>query len=182
MAANIERPDAIRRVYEVKGRKFSEALQIAMPPAVAAQYTEIDVWQEEVLKKLLPAPISFIVPNRAIPDYVNSGMKTACLGWQNEGVMRQLYEQSGAPFIGTSANPHGQPSATRVEQVVEYFGDKVAMYLDDGPTRYGVPNTIIDLTNDPITMLRKGPYDLHEIQELIAQRVTVPRPRAAHQR
>jgi L-threonylcarbamoyladenylate synthase len=175
IAAGIRFPEAIRRVYEVKGRSFSEALQVAMPPADVPKHAAVDPWQHEVMSRLLPAPISFIVPNKAVPTYVNSGLSTVCIGWQNEGIMRQLYDESGGPYIGTSANPHGSPSAVRVEQVAEYFGDRIPLYLDGGTTKFGVPNTIIDLTSKPISMLRKGPLDISEIERMIAERVKVPR-------
>jgi tRNA A37 threonylcarbamoyladenosine synthetase subunit TsaC/SUA5/YrdC len=89
--------------------------------------------------------------------------------------MQQLYHAFGV-HAGTSANLHGQPPPIRVEEAVACFGEAISLYLDSGPTRYGIPNTIIDLTQTPMALLREGPVSLQEVTQLIAQRVKLPGP------
>jgi tRNA A37 threonylcarbamoyladenosine synthetase subunit TsaC/SUA5/YrdC len=89
--------------------------------------------------------------------------------------MQQLYHAFGV-HAGTSANLHGQPPPRQVEEAVAYFGESISLYLDSGPTQYGIPNTIIDLTQTPIALLREGPISLQEVNRLIAQRVKLPGP------
>lgn len=172
--ASIYHESAIKRIFELKQRSHNQALQVIIKPEDAAQFTQLDVWQHEVIKQLLPAPISFIVPNRTIPFYVNGGLDTISLVWQNNWVMQQLYELSG-PYVGTSANLHGQPSPLTVEEAVAYFRDQVPLYLDTGPAKFGIPNTIIDLTKTPIELIREGYYNLADVNRLIGERVSQKR-------
>lgn len=175
MSASIYHESAIKRIYELKTRDYTEALQVVIDPKDASRYATLTSWQQEVLTQLMPGPISFIVPADKIPGYVNAGLDSVCIGWQDNWILRQLYEESGAPYVGTSANPHGQPPPVRVEEAVAYFGNQISLYLDDGRTKYGVPNAIINLIKTPIEALREGYYKLADVNEMIANRVKIPR-------
>jgi tRNA A37 threonylcarbamoyladenosine synthetase subunit TsaC/SUA5/YrdC/protein-tyrosine-phosphatase len=50
----------------------------------------------------------------------------------------------------------GQPDAVTAEQVIEYLGDTVALVLDDGPSRYGRPSTVVRVTEGQLEVLREG--------------------------
>jgi tRNA A37 threonylcarbamoyladenosine synthetase subunit TsaC/SUA5/YrdC len=82
--------------------------------------------------------------------------------------MQQLYHAFGV-HAGTSANLHGQPPPSRVEEAVAYFGEAIPLYLESGPTRYGIPNTIIDLTQTPLALLREGAVSLEYVKQLIKE-------------
>ena len=173
MCTNMQAESSVKRMFELKGRDYRQPLPIILDPGDAHCYASMTAWQQEVITQLMPGPISFIVPARNIPPYVNGGLATVSLVWQENWMMRRLYELFGI-HTGTSANLHGQPPPTRVEEAVAYFGDAISMYLDSGPTRYGIPNTVIDLTKTPIVMLREGPVSLSQVLKLIAERVKLP--------
>ena len=67
-------------------------------------------------------------------------------------VMRML----AGPIALTSANRSGDPPATTAAAVVESVGDDVALVLDDGPTRYGQPSSVVRVQDDRYEMLREG--------------------------
>jgi L-threonylcarbamoyladenylate synthase len=171
LCASVESPAAVDRVFELKERERTQALQVIFDPAHVDRYATVTPWQRRVLERLLPGPMSFIVKNRSIKSYVNGGLDTISLVWQDNRVVQQLYRDADAPYIGTSANPHGKPAPLNIDEAVAYFGDRVPMYLDSGPTKYAVANTIIDLTNRPIEAVRQGPITLAEVLAMIAERV-----------
>jgi L-threonylcarbamoyladenylate synthase len=67
------------------------------------------------------------------------------------------------PLAVTSANLSGQPPATTAAQAYEQLGDKVPIYLDDGPRGSIAPSTIVDLTRAVPEVLRAGDLDEEEI-------------------
>ena len=174
LCTNMSSASAVKRIFDLKGRAYQQALPIIIDPRDADPYTCMTRWQREVVCQLLPGPISFIVPARQIPPYINGGGETVSLVWHESQAMQQLYHAFGV-HAGTSANLHGQPPPIRVEEAVAYFGEAISLYLDSGPTRYGIPNTIIDLTQTPIALLREGPVSLQEVKRLIAERVKLAR-------
>ena len=56
----------------------------------------------------------------------------------------------------TSANISGQPSPTTAEQVFAQLNGRIAMILDGGPTRGGIPSTLVDCTKEEIEVLRRS--------------------------
>ncbi|MDO8413514.1 MAG: Sua5/YciO/YrdC/YwlC family protein, partial [Gallionellaceae bacterium] len=147
-------------------------------PKDVAKYGKITTWHQEVLNKLMPGPVSFIVPNRKIPAYVNANMDSVSIGWQANWILMQLYRESGAPYVATSANPHGFPAPIVVEDAAAYFGDQIPIYIDNGRTKYGIPNAIVDLSKDPIQIVREGFNTFKDIEEMIAARVKIDRASA----
>ncbi|MFP5376975.1 MAG: L-threonylcarbamoyladenylate synthase [Acidimicrobiia bacterium] len=64
------------------------------------------------------------------------------------------------PIATTSANRHGEPTATTAAEVAAVFGDAVAVVLDGGPCT-GAPSTVVDCTGAQPKLLRDGriPWD-----------------------
>ena len=59
------------------------------------------------------------------------------------------------PIATTSANHHGDPTATTADEVAGLFGDAVAVVLDGGPCT-GSPSTVVDCTGVDPKLLREG--------------------------
>ncbi|NCX64486.1 MAG: Sua5/YciO/YrdC/YwlC family protein, partial [Actinobacteria bacterium] len=84
---------------------------------------------------------------------------TVALRVPDHKITLALLEDVG-PLAVSSANLTGKDAAVNVQQAVEHFGDKVAVYLDGGASPKGEASTILDLTQvrdgEPIRVLRKG--------------------------
>jgi tRNA A37 threonylcarbamoyladenosine synthetase subunit TsaC/SUA5/YrdC len=103
------------------------------------------------------------VPAQPIPPSVKSGLETVSLVW-HESQARQPLSHAFGVHAAPSATLHGQPPARRVEEKVASFGEAICLYLESGPTRYSLPNTIIDLRQTPIALLREGPVSLQQVK------------------
>ena len=57
---------------------------------------------------------------------------------------RALLARLLGPLAASSANISGQPDATTAELVAAALGEEVALIVDDGPVRGGVPSTVVD--------------------------------------
>jgi L-threonylcarbamoyladenylate synthase len=57
------------------------------------------------------------------------------------------------PLISTSANLHGQPHSRNIKTALEYFGDKVDVYVDGGELN-NTPSSIYKLEGGEIVKIR----------------------------
>ena len=68
---------------------------------------------------------------------------------------RELLKLTG-PLAVTSANLHGDDPAQNVSDAQGYFGEEVAIYVDEGPTPGPVPSTIVSQRGEEMVILRHG--------------------------
>gem|GEM_PF-6603088 len=85
----------------------------------------------------------------------------------NHPLTLQLIDRAHSPIVGPSANPSGQPSATNVAMVEEYFGEQMCV-VDGGSSLIGLESTIIDCRHrDRIVIMRPGQICADDIQQLL---------------
>jgi L-threonylcarbamoyladenylate synthase len=68
-----------------------------------------------------------------------------------------LVRAAGVAGEAPSANPSGAPPPTTAAAVRDYFGERIDLVLDGGPTRGGSGSTVADCTVWPPRILRAGP-------------------------
>jgi len=75
------------------------------------------------------------------------------------------------PMAVSSANVSGQPPAASAAEAQEQLGEKVAVYLDGGPSGEPVASTIVDLTGDAPRVLREGAVSSEAVAEVLGREV-----------
>lgn len=73
------------------------------------------------------------------------------------GELAELIQQTG-PLIAPSANPEGLPPAKNIKEAIDYFNEKVTVYVDGGECLENTPSQIITFpqtNNDEVIFLRK---------------------------
>lgn len=98
---------------------------------------------------------------------------TVALRIPNSELTLALLREVG-PLAVSSANLTALPVAKNIDEAQGYFGDKVAVYLDAGPSKNSKPSTILDLT-DPATVrvVRLGALGLSEIRKCVGKAAEV---------
>jgi protein-tyrosine phosphatase len=77
-------------------------------------------------------------------------------------VLREL----GEPLLLTSANRSGEPDALTGGQAAAALGEQVDLILDDGPTLYAQPSSVIRILPDRWEMLREGVVPARVLERL----------------
>jgi tRNA threonylcarbamoyl adenosine modification protein (Sua5/YciO/YrdC/YwlC family) len=90
---------------------------------------------------------------------------TVAVRMPDHDVALELLARTG-PLAVTSANRHGEPPATSVEEALAQLGESVTVYLDGGRTAGAVPSTIVDVTGDVPRVLRLGALDPDRLREV----------------
>ena len=88
-------------------------------------------------------------------------------------VPRVLARGIGGAIVGTSANRSGAPSPTSFEGAVKQIGERVDAGVDGGPTRYRVASTIVDVSSQPVRIVRVGAVSPEEVEEALGEEVAV---------
>lgn len=140
---------AVAELLSTKGRGPQSP-----PPVLIANQATLYALAEEVpqvavalAEKFWPGALTMIFHARKTLDWNLGETKgTVALRIPDQSVTLALLEEVG-PLAVSSANLTGQPAAINVKQASDYFGDKVAVYLNAGETADSVPSTILDLTD-----------------------------------
>ena len=68
-----------------------------------------------------------------------------------------------------SANTSGRPSPTKASHVYEDLSGKIEAILDGGSVDIGLESTIVDLTEDVVTILRPGYINMDMLREVVGE-------------
>ena len=164
-------PAAIARIYEAKGRSTLKAIpvllagveylsQVALVVPLAAEILGSAYW---------PGALTLVVPRRPELPEILSGTDTLAVRVPDHDDLRQMIRACGGAIAATSANLSGDPDATDAEMARAYLGQWVALVIDGGPTRGGVPSTVVDCIVSPPRVLREGAITASDITDALRQ-------------
>jgi L-threonylcarbamoyladenylate synthase len=146
LACNASSPSAIRRMYELKGRDLNvpSAVMFFRLDAALEAVKGIGKKLESALRRLLPGPVTVIVPNPSGLFPLATGQSGLGIRVPRlEGALQPL-EAVGRPVLQTSANSSGEREPRQVPDIPGSIRLGVDLLLDVGPLA-GVPSTVVDL-------------------------------------
>ena len=101
----------------------------------------------------------------ALAPYIMKGQTTGKI--PNNKIALELLSKFG-PITATSANIHGKKPPVNIEDIsMQFSKSDIAVYLDDGILD-DKPSTIVDLTEKPFKIIRKGAISEEEIMVAIS--------------
>jgi L-threonylcarbamoyladenylate synthase len=161
IGARADRPEAVARLLEAKGRPARTPLSVAV-----SSYEEIEPWTvldpsaRSVARDRLPGPYTLILrasprARRELAGPVLGPGGTVGLRIPDHPTARALAHRCG-PIVSTSANRHGQPPARSLSAARAAFGDRVRVYLAAQPAPSGRPSEILDLTGARPSTIRRA--------------------------
>ncbi len=170
LAADASNPDAVRRIFDVKGRPTDHPLIVHL--AVAEQLGE---WAATIPRSAAiladacwPGPLTLLVPRAPhVLDVVTGGRSTLGVRVPAHPLTLTLLARFGGGLAAPSANRFGKVSPTTADHVRADLGDAVDFVLDGGPCPIGVESTIVDCTADPAQVLRPGGIPPEQIAALL---------------
>lgn len=160
---------AVQSLLDAKGRGRSTPPPVLIGDASALDALAVDIPDvaRTLTEKFWPGPLTLVL--HAQPSLTwDLGETKGTVGLRIPASQEAiaLLKETG-PMAVSSANLHGEPSATNAEQAFDYFGESVPVYLNAGESSVGVASTILDLTNAQnkvIRILRQGALRHSEIE------------------
>ena len=164
--------EASKKIYAAKGRPSDNPLIVHI--AKFSQLEDISKDLPENAKKLAdafwPGPLTMVVnKNEVIPYETTGGLDTVAVRMPNNPVALALIEESGCMIAAPSANTSGRPSPTKASHVYEDLSGKIEAILDGGSVDIGLESTIVDLTEDVVTILRPGYINMDMLREVVGE-------------
>jgi len=166
LLADASNRKAVERLYEFRrpsGRPF-----IVLIPKVE-DALNFDIRMPRLGFALLSAGLTVIFQKRTtIPTYLTRWRKSLALRVPSRGTfITKLMKKFGGPLVAPSANPEGLPPARDIKEAMDYFGDKVDLYVR-GARLEGKPSTIVKFISDKtIKIIREGNVPKEEVFKIV---------------
>jgi len=162
LGADATNPDAVKRIYEVKGRPSDHPLIVHI-----ASLDQMDQWAIDIpeyaitlARDFWPGPMTLVLKRSTkAKDFITGGQDTVALRVPAHPIALSLLQEFKEGIAAPSANRFGSVSPTTAEAVEEELKDYLGpqdLILDGGQCLVGVESTIIDCTKQTPFILRPG--------------------------
>jgi L-threonylcarbamoyladenylate synthase len=151
-------PQAVEKVYTIKGRPEDKPFIILIPSTQWLKtFNIVSDKQSEKILNIKGITVIFDI-NDPVGKfyYLHRGKNSLAFRIPDDTVFLSFLKQLNRPVVAPSANPSSLPPADDINKAVEYFQDKVDIYIDGGKVIQNVPSTIVKLENGKIKVLREG--------------------------
>lgn len=152
----------LSRLFAAKGRPFDRAIVLLVADLEqAGSVGVLSPAARALAARFWPGGLTLVLPHApraGLPAELTAGLSTIGVRVPDHESPRALARALG-PLPVTSANLSGQPDARDAAAVMGQLGARIDLILDGGPTRGGVPSTVVDCTGDLARILRVGAID-----------------------
>ncbi len=159
-------PHAIKRLFKIKKRDPNLPILILISSLRELPQYAISIPSEakRMGKKFWPGGLTMIFQSSPLlPSVLTAGKGKVGIRISSHPLAHALTRALNVPITGTSANISGRPPCIIADQVVECFGEDLDLVLDGGKTQGKYPSTMLDVTVDPPSIIRKGIVKAEEI-------------------
>lgn len=168
VAARLDRPEAIARLYVAKGRPEDKPIPVLIgsPGELARLTRDLPPGAEAFVSRFWPGALTVALPRAtAVPDEVTAGLDTVGLRMPDHPFALALIAACGGALAVTSANRSGEPSLDVAADVAATIGGAVDLVIDGGRTPGGLASTVIALDAAGPRVFREGPIDAAALRE-----------------
>jgi L-threonylcarbamoyladenylate synthase len=177
LGADARNPEAVQRIYEVKGRPSDHPLIVHI-----SSINQLEKWAREIpdyaidlARAFWPGPMTLILKRTDIAkNFVTGGQDTVGLRVPSDPIALTLIQEfekiSDSGIAAPSANRFGQVSPTSSADVQEELGGYLSssdLILDGGRSLIGIESTIIDCTGRSPIILRSGFITKVDIESIL---------------
>lgn len=151
LAARADNEAAVKRLYEVKGRKPDKPFSYAVSnteTAINKYFIALPSFGYRLIEKFWPGPLTIVYFS---PEDKKIGVRVPA-----NIIAQEIIRSAGVQVFLPSANISGEPEPLSCESVERSLGSKIDMIVDGGECVYSTPSTVIDITFSPFKILREG--------------------------
>jgi L-threonylcarbamoyladenylate synthase len=179
LGANAADPNALRKVFALKGRPANHPLIVHIddPKYLRRWTTDVPPAATKLAEAFWPGPLTLVLPRASgVNDLVTGGQDTVAIRIPSHPMAQQLLTAFGGGIAAPSANRFGRLSATRAEHVRDEFDDGVKVVLDGGESQVGLESTIVYCRENSTRLLRPGSIGLAQLRKVVGEVLVGPDP------
>lgn len=173
LGADATNPEAVARIYEVKGRpRFNPLIAHVSDMSAAQTHAEFNATAHALGGAFWPGPLTLVLNKHAsspICDLVSAGLDTIAVRVPSAEIAKKLLRAADCPVAAPSANVAGHVSPTTAQHVLDDLGDKPAIILDGGATAHGLESTVVDASGPEPLLLRPGAVARTELEQVLGR-------------
>jgi L-threonylcarbamoyladenylate synthase len=173
LAGDARSPEAVHRIFTVKGRPATHPVIVHLPGAEMLDdwATAVPSWARELVSAVWPGPLTLVLPRAdGVLDAVTGGQPTVGLRVPAHPLTLAVLRAFGDGLAAPSANRYGQVSPTTARHVVDELGSFLDadrdLVLDGGRCPVGVESTIIGAWDERPRLLRSGAVTVDQVEQL----------------
>mgnify|MGYP005840563053 CR=1 FL=1 len=160
--------DAVARLVRVKGRKPGHPIALAIKSADEARdyVPDMSALAQRLARRCWPGPVTLVLDDshaesliQQLPASVRQAVSpegTVGLRVPGHQMILDVMKMVAGPLALTSANPTGQSDPCSAQEVLDALDGDVDLVLDDGPTRFGRPSSVVRVRANQYEVLRAG--------------------------
>jgi L-threonylcarbamoyladenylate synthase len=174
LAAAIDRPDAIWRLYALKDRPIEKAIPVLLSdpsqlPLVAAS---VPATAAHLASSFWPGALTLVLPAlphlpRRLTSTSENGLRTVAVRVPDHPLARSIIAESGGALAVTSANRSGQEPARDATAAAAIVASPPLLVIDGGQAPGGIPSTVILAIGSEPEILRGGAITAAAIAEAL---------------
>ncbi|MFZ4515104.1 MAG: L-threonylcarbamoyladenylate synthase [Acidimicrobiia bacterium] len=177
LGADAANPEAVARLYAVKGRPTWHPVIVHLADREAVNHVAraLPDWGNALADAFWPGPMTLVVPRAtsSVCDAVTGGMATVGIRIPNQPLALELLHAFGGGVAAPSANRFGRVSPTSADDVRNDLGNDVDVVLDGGSCAVGVESTIVDCTGEHARVLRQGGITVADLAAVLGYKPEV---------
>jgi L-threonylcarbamoyladenylate synthase len=166
LGADARNPEAVKRIYEVKGRPTDHPLIVHISSINQLEKWAIEIpdYANSLAKAFWPGPLTLILRRSEIAgDFITGGQDTVGIRVPNDPIALALIQEfeniSDSAIAAPSANRFGQVSPTSARAVLTELGCYLKpedQMLDGGDCTVGLESTIVACVGEHPRVMRPG--------------------------
>lgn len=175
LGADAFNPEAIKKIYTVKGRPQDNPLIVHLENLadLSKVAREIPRLAFDLFREFAPGPLTLVLKRHAdLPEIVSAGLDTVAVRFPRHPLAREFIKQVKTPLVAPSANLSGKPSPTTAAHVYEDLQGKIPYIIDGGPCPIGVESTVLDISQAGVDLLRPGGISLEALEKFLQVKIS----------
>lgn len=172
LAADAFNPDAVRRIFQIKGRASNKPLLVLISDSADLHrlVSATSRSTQNLMRCFWPGGVTFVMPAREeLALELTGGSKKIGVRRTAHPVAMALVRAVGGPLTGTSANISGAGGCARISDIDPALIDAVDLVLDCGALAGGPGSTVVDVSDAEPVILRQGAVDGRKILRCFTQ-------------
>ena len=158
LAADPFNPDAVQRLYTVKGRPDGKPIPLVLSSVADVHRVSQNLPEFffHLTDRFWPGGLTIVIEAKGLLPVLTAGGNTVGVRIPDNPLLLQILRAFGGPTAITSANLSGEPPATSPEEIGEDLASRINMIVDGGKTPGPIPSTVYDISVSPPVIRRHG--------------------------
>lgn len=173
MAADYQNLDAVKKIYELKGRTEEKPLAMLVGSVEMLEEIVEDVRpvHKLLIERFWPGGLTLVFKKKVgVSDLITAGGDRVGVRMPSHQGSLSVIKALGRPIVATSVNKSGQVSLNDVEEIKKEFPG-ISIMENDGEF-LGIESTVLDLSGEIPKLLREKAISKGLLEEVLGEKIT----------